>query len=247
MSKVTNINTRLRRTKKKPIAKKTKPPVKKKTAKPKTCGVVLKVCSNTKCKHRFKNSTQKWCPSCNTKRRTCNHAAGKLTTHPGVGPCYLHGGIRRKGLKETGVGDRGGYTEDSKADTLIRLIMNRGNIAKTSRDTGIDPKTIRYWRNEDPEHFRQFANMIKSDVADVCLRVAKKSLEKILKLIPSSDKIPDLVKALATAVDKAQLLTGGATGRTEHGKTTTTPIEGLSDEELEAEARALEEEERNTA
>jgi hypothetical protein len=237
MGKITNIETakRQRKKKKKPIPK---------DAAEKRCDVYRKTCSNPHCRATFKDETVKRCPLCGRARKRCKHDAGYLTTHPGVGPCYLHGGIRKPKLGKAKGKGAPEYTEDARAEALIRLIMNRGNVAKTARETGIDARTIRHWKNEDPAYFKRLAALTKRDVADVCLRVAKKGFERILTLIPEEEKIPDVVKAVTAAIDKAQILTGGATARTEHGKSKAT--EDLSDEELEEEIRATEAEIRAT-
>lgn len=108
------------------------------------------------------------------------------------------------------------YSEEDKAAALALLELNEGNITRTARALKMPSTTLRQWR--DGEH-------INGDVAKK--RDGKKGeltvlFEEVLRIYAEraleqdaidETKGKDAVIAMATALDKLQLLNGGATAR----------------------------------
>jgi hypothetical protein len=122
---------------------------------------------------------------------------------------------------------RTAYTEEQRAEAL-ELYVAVGNREAAKR-TGIPAGTIAAWasrcgvksaRAEQFEEARQAMRVPweqrRAIVADALGEVAAVATEKLRALIESDQvKAGDLARALAVVIDRAQLLSGGATARTE--------------------------------
>jgi len=115
------------------------------------------------------------------------------------------------------------YTEQQRADALITLETNRGNIKKTAIQLGIGEATLHRWIDENSEN-----GDIKSDIAvatkerlpatreDFIIRLTRL---RDLHLEHLENNYQDLtaretVVSLGILIDKVELLEGNATSRT---------------------------------
>jgi transposase-like protein len=115
------------------------------------------------------------------------------------------------------------YTEQQRADALVALEANRGNIKQTAIQLGIGEATLHRWIDENSDN-----GDIKSDIAlatSELVPAARKGF--IVRLVNLRDKalqhleehFEDLtaretVVALGILIDKVELLEGNATSRT---------------------------------
>lgn len=109
---------------------------------------------------------------------------------------------------------------------LAALAANHGNAKKTAIQLGMPLSTLRYWAGRSNAHGNtpspNLAPEKRGELADNWTRVALRStaiaLEAMEHLDPEKLRAGDVKHLLiggAVATDKAQLLTGGATSRTE--------------------------------
>jgi len=106
------------------------------------------------------------------------------------------------------------YTNDDQAATLAVLASNNGNLARTSRETGIARDTIKRWRDEEspqknasvdkrmPEARATLAERLR-DFVDAALTVAPGKLHDA--------NLRDVFTSVGIAIDKLQLLEGKPT------------------------------------
>lgn len=129
--------------------------------------------------------------------------------------------------------ERRRYTKRQKMTATIAADMTSTEAAAEAM--GIPRKTIAYWM-DDPE-FAELRHNARERMAEETLSVARLAWGKLAERIRSGDiETRDLVMATGMATDKAQLLNGGATGRTETRDITGT----ISDAELSAAIREAE-------
>jgi len=105
------------------------------------------------------------------------------------------------------------YTRRQKATTVLAADMT--NPTAVAKATGIDRGTIRRWL-DDPEYttLRQNARESLAEEATVVARLAWQALGDAIR----SGRVEprDLVSAAGMSTEKALLLTGEATARSEH-------------------------------
>lgn len=126
--------------------------------------------------------------------------------------------------------ERRKYTKRQKMTAVIAADMT--SVLGASEAMGIPESTLTYWMDQ-PEfvHLRENA---REHMADETLTVARLAWGKLAERIRSGDiETRDLVLATGMATDKAQLLNGGATARSENRDITGT----ISDTELSAAIR----------
>ena len=132
---------------------------------------------------------------------------------------------------------------DTKHEKVAEILAaDASSTLAAAEATGIPRKTIAYWL-EHPE-FAELRQNAREGIAEDALMVARLAWKKLGQAIADGQLEPrDLVIATGMATDKAQLLNGGATARTEARDITGT----LSDIELDAAIREAEELVRRTA
>lgn len=109
------------------------------------------------------------------------------------------------------------------------------SVEGAAEATGIPRTTLAYWM-DDPE-FVELRQNAREKMADETLTVARLAWGKLAERIKAGDiETRDLVLATGMATDKAQLLNGGATARSENRDITGT----ISDAELTAAIREAE-------
>jgi hypothetical protein len=110
---------------------------------------------------------------------------------------------------------------------VITLLANGHSPFKTSKLTGIDTDVIRRIRDTHPETVERLKQNLAANLAEAAQALSERLIEKSHTM-----RIENVAKALAIAVDKHQLLSGGVTARTEHRRVPTP-------EELQAMFEAL--------
>jgi len=115
------------------------------------------------------------------------------------------------------------YTEQQRADALVALEANNGNIKQTAAQLGIGEATLHRWIDENSD-----TGAIKSDIAIAAAELVPEVREEFkVRLRNLRDKIfehldqnydnltaRESVVALGILIDKVELLEGNATSRT---------------------------------
>ena len=114
------------------------------------------------------------------------------------------------------------YTKDQKAAAV--LAAEASSVMAAAEQTGIPRKTIEYWL--DKPQFADLRQKSQEERAEQFRVVAQMALGRLVELLPSM-KAHDLVVLMGVATEKAQLLEGKATARTENVSIT----DGLDDHE----------------
>ena len=134
------------------------------------------------------------------------------------------------------------YTEQQRADALIALEANRGNIKQTANQLGIGEATLHRWIDENSEN-----GDIKSEIALAATELIPSTREGfITRLTNLRDKhlehlennytdltARETVVSLGILIDKVELLEGNATSRTAvvgNGETIDEAITRITDE-----------------
>lgn len=75
------------------------------------------------------------------------------------------------------------YTAEDRAHALAALVANLGNIARTVADTGISDKTLRKWREDYAEQYRDmedtYARGIEAEIVQRARENARKAGEVV--------------------------------------------------------------------
>jgi hypothetical protein len=116
------------------------------------------------------------------------------------------------------------YTKKTKADAVAVALASSAMSA--AEKTGIPRRTIGYWL-EQPE-FAEVRQKTREDLAEGSKVIAHMALDAIKERLPEFEP-RDLVVLYGIMTDKSELLTGGATGRTE-----TRILDGFNDHERDA-------------
>ena len=117
------------------------------------------------------------------------------------------------------------YSHDEK--TAAVSIAAVEGVTEAERQTGIAKQTIAYWL--DKPEFGHLLTKTREDRAVQFQVLAQLAVDRLVRLIPSM-KPHDLIILAGVATDKAQLLSGEATSRTENVSIT----DGLDDHEKQA-------------
>ena len=125
----------------------------------------------------------------------------------------------------------------SKVEKVAAIVAAEASSQMAAADqTGVPRSTLRYWL-EDPE-FAELRQNAREKLAEEAQVVARLAWQKLGEAIKAGTLEPrDLVMAAGMAADKSQLLTGGATQRTETADITAR----LTDHESQALEQLVEE------
>ena len=118
------------------------------------------------------------------------------------------------------------YSDEDRAAGLAALDANEGRLSQTAREIGVPRSTLRQWIKSAEHRDRAAPAKVrqekKEDLADIFERIARKAtgiveltlsdFEGVTIPVPLAVR---LMTAAGIAVDKAQLLRGGATARLE--------------------------------
>jgi transposase-like protein len=104
------------------------------------------------------------------------------------------------------------YSPEFKAQTLVLLETNAGNVSKTAKENGINESTLRYWIEEQNKLSREIREGAKGDIADAFERVSRLYLDRAAE--PGAIEKTSgyyAVIAASDAIKSAQLLRGQPT------------------------------------
>lgn len=111
------------------------------------------------------------------------------------------------------------YSDEDKAAVFIALEVNQGNIARTSRDTGIPQSTVRDWKGEwETEGVPEALRAQATESADEFVSVMKRLRMRAAQLMEGNlheAKPNQLAVILGILDDKIRLADGLATSRSE--------------------------------
>ena len=127
------------------------------------------------------------------------------------------------------------YTPDERVNALTLLRANDNNVSLTSRMTGVGRNILRMWR-EDPRCVEAVESKA-ANLADLFEDLTRRALSVASGKLEDAN-FRDLIVGIGIMTDKAQLLRGAATERTEHTGVNGGPIETvdltrLTDEQLQ--------------
>lgn len=117
------------------------------------------------------------------------------------------------------------YTDEQRAAALAAVRMSGGNVCRAAADAGVPETTVRRWLREAPETVAKLADEKAADLAtlmyDIAYRGAGLERRALAHFESLTDKevaahLPEINRVTGTAIDKCQLLGGGATERVEH-------------------------------
>jgi hypothetical protein len=101
-------------------------------------------------------------------------------------------------------------------EQIITLLANGHSPFKVSQWTGIETDVVRRIRDLHPETLEQIKANLAANLAEAAQSLSERLIENAHRLRPEN-----IAKALAIAVDKHALLSGGVTARTEHRRVPT--------------------------
>jgi tetrahydromethanopterin S-methyltransferase subunit G len=130
------------------------------------------------------------------------------------------------------VAERRRYTKRQKAGVVTAALAS--SVTAAADQTGVPRTTIQYWM--DAPEFVQLRQKTREDLAEESRVLAHKALGEITRRIGEFEP-RDLAILYGVLTDKAQLLAGQATARTEHRELS----DELDDHEREALTRILRE------
>ncbi|MEM8599296.1 MAG: transposase [Bacteroidota bacterium] len=108
------------------------------------------------------------------------------------------------------------YSDAQRAEALAALEANDGNVAATSRQTGISTSTLRGWRDApDRAAPTELRAEKKAGLADRLEALAHDLIDDLAKPERRRGNVKDVATAIGIAVDKARLLRGESTEITE--------------------------------
>lgn len=126
------------------------------------------------------------------------------------------------------------YTDDDRAAALATLEANDGNVARTSRETGVGRATLQRWASETGHRKEAVDNRLPEARGNIADRL-EAFIHKALDVAP--DKLHDadmnaLFRAIGISADKIQLLRNKPTSIDE-------VRDGLTDDERAERVAAL--------
>ncbi len=76
------------------------------------------------------------------------------------------------------------YRPEERESLLAALKANGGNILRTSREHGVDPKTLRSWRDQGIHSLPEKAGDLAESYLERVRQVREAALTRMLELIP---------------------------------------------------------------
>lgn len=103
------------------------------------------------------------------------------------------------------------YSDDERAEALVALSANGGNVEGTARQLGIPERTLEHWaKGQRHPEARQMANKKKKPLAD-CLEALARKLVQAMPDKAKDASLQQIAVSLGIAVDKMLLLRGEPT------------------------------------
>lgn len=110
------------------------------------------------------------------------------------------------------------YTDEDRAAVYVALQVNKGNVARTSKETLVPEATVREWKKRfvtDPPDL-ETTEAVLSDFTTTAERVRDKLIKSYEAALDAGKVNPDKMPVhIGIFVDKVQLLRGLATSRQE--------------------------------
>lgn len=108
------------------------------------------------------------------------------------------------------------YSDEDKARVYVALVSNDWNVKRTARDVGLNPATVRRWRDEWQENppDTEVTEPIVAGFLEDAKRVRGAALAELEKKIPNA-KPSELITVVGVLDDKITRASGLATSRTE--------------------------------
>ena len=130
------------------------------------------------------------------------------------------------------MGRKRSYTDADRERARVALDVHGGNVSAAARDAELPRPTLIEWRDIWAEEVAAAAALPipaeylptaveyvrqdeKGKVIAAAWQAAELAFKRVVELIPDAKDIQKVATAAAIAVDKAQLLSGGATARNE--------------------------------
>lgn len=113
------------------------------------------------------------------------------------------------------------YTDEERAAVYVALAVNDGNVARSSRDTGVAESTVRDWKQTwdaegVPLEIQNLADSIATGFVHDAERVRDKALKALEQAIDAGEvKSQNLITVVGVLEDKIRLGKGLATSRKE--------------------------------
>lgn len=107
-------------------------------------------------------------------------------------------------------GQRRRYTRKKKAEVVTAALAS--SVLAVAQAEGIPSQTIDYWMHS--EEFGKLREETREARADAAKVISLLAADEIRKRIPTMES-KDLINLYGVTVDKGELLSGGATSRTE--------------------------------
>ena len=113
------------------------------------------------------------------------------------------------------------YTDEERAAVYVALAVNDGNVARSSRDTGVAESTVRDWKQQweadgVPLEIQNLADSIATGFVHDAERVRDKALKALENAIDAGEvKSQNLITVVGVLEDKIRLGKGLATSRKE--------------------------------
>lgn len=113
------------------------------------------------------------------------------------------------------------FTDEHKAEVLVRLAANGGNVKRTARETSVAEQTIRDWkkqaeRGQTPATVQAAIPAAADDFASKAETVRDLMLDELEAQVLNNElKGRDLIVGIGVLTEKSLLARGQATSRTE--------------------------------
>ncbi len=117
----------------------------------------------------------------------------------------------RTPLSVVGGTKRRRYTRKQQATAIIAAELS--TVAAAAKAQGIPESTLHYWLEEP--RFAELRAKTREEQAAGFQVITTLAMARLTELVPTMEP-RDLITLMGVAADKGQLLSGGATGRTEH-------------------------------
>ena len=111
---------------------------------------------------------------------------------------------------------QGSRLTDWQIETIQQAYAETGNVAHAAREAGCAYNTAKSYVRDHHDELTKLRNEKRADVVTTMMAVRTRALEELITPSRlSKASIPELSTLVGVMTDKIQLLTGGATHRTE--------------------------------
>lgn len=109
------------------------------------------------------------------------------------------------------------YSPEFKAEAILAVQVNNGNVLKTARELGLGESTLRYWIEQETDTVRRIREGRKGELAEQFEHVSRVYIDRALEpeAIAKTSGYYAVIAA-SDAMKSAQLLRGHPTAITEN-------------------------------